>query len=421
MESESFLCKDNLFVVAEGVGGDYLGEMAKEWACKGISSSFFKRLSEERSPGIALLNALKDVNEELLQERKKVGKKMAASVSVAYIPSKIMYFSHLGDSRIYCLHKGEIVQLTKDHTVGQEDPLAEIGDRDPRFLRALTNGLGIHERPDIKVKTFALEENDIILMTTEGLTRYLSNMQIQKLSLKQTALKKLSRRLLEEAKRKGARDSMTLGVMRFEKFPFLFDRRMMAASGLALLVLALLLGYRARHGQDSPLSLPEPLKEAPVATEKSAGKPPTPNATQSRPLADKKVKAARPRELPKKETAPLVQEIRAFVDRWKDAWEDSAGPKGDMDGYLSFYSEDFRSQGLDKRGWRKEKSERNRKKQWITIELKDIAIRELSQDGLVEVRFLQDYRSSNYSLKSGKNLLLRREGPGWKILSEKAL
>jgi serine/threonine protein phosphatase PrpC len=419
MESESFLCKDNLFVVAEGVGGDYLGEMAKEKACRGISSSFFKYLSEERSPGMALVNALKDVNEELLQERKKIGKKMAASVSVAYVPSKIMYFSHLGDSRIYCLHKGEIVQLTKDHTVGQENPLAEIGDRDPRILRALTDGLGIHERPDIKLKTFALEENDIILMTTEGLTRYLSNMQIQRLSLKETALKKLSRRLIDEAKRKGARDSMTLGVIRFEKFPFLPERRVVLASGLALLVLAFIVGYRAKHGQDSLPSMPEPLKEAPATTKKPSGKAPTSNVTKSRPPLSQPVRAAQPKELPKKERAALGQEIKAFVEQWKDAWEQTAGPNGDMDGYLSFYSEAFHSQGLDKKGWRKEKAERNRKKQWITIELEDVTVRDAGRDGLVEARFLQDYRSSNYSVKSSKSLMLKKESSGWKIVSEK--
>jgi PPM family protein phosphatase len=126
-ESESFYCKDNFFLVAEGMGGDYLGEMARETAKQGISSSFFKHLKKEQSPGVAMVSALREVNEEMLEESGKIGKTMAASVSAVYISGRIMYFSHLGDSRIYCLQGGEIVQLTRDHTLGEEDSFAEMG------------------------------------------------------------------------------------------------------------------------------------------------------------------------------------------------------------------------------------------------------------------------------------------------------
>ena len=88
---------------------------------------------------------------------------------------------------------------------------------------------------------------------------------------------------------------------------------------------------------------------------------------------------------------------------------------------MSFYSDDFESQGFDKNGWRKGKAERNKKKQWIKIELREISIRDATPDNRVEVRFHQDYRSSNFSATTGKSLLLKKGSAGWKIVSEKPL
>jgi len=429
---EAFFCRDNLFVVAEGVEGDSLGEMIREKVCKGIPDSFFKCLSKERSPAAAIVTALSEVNAQLFQERKRTGTKIAASVSIAYVPTEIMYFSHLGDSRIYCLHKGEIIQLTRDHTVGEEGSLGEPGGRDPRLLRALTDGLGVRERPDIKVKTFALRENDIILMTTEGLTRYLSNMQILKLSLKHNRLKKVAGRLIEEANRKGAKGPMTLGLIRFEKFPFLMDKRVIAGSAAGLVLLAILASYSLRGNQKM---LP-PSRETVHKAEPKAAKP---AVKPSRPAAKPTVKAAEPKAvesgvpagptaaagpMQKKETAKksergLEQEIRTFLAEWKEAWERTAGPGGKIERYLSFYGEEFRSQGLDKKAWGEEKRATNQKKEWIRIDLSELRVGVVSPDNRLEVRFRQDYKSSNYSVKSGKTLLLKKVGSGWKIVSEK--
>ncbi|RJR35513.1 MAG: serine/threonine-protein phosphatase [Desulfobacteraceae bacterium] len=417
-DSDSFFCKDNLFLVAEGIGGDYLGEMAREAAHKGIPSRFFNHLSKERSPGAAMISALKEVNKEMLLERKKIGKKMAASVSVVYISGKIMHFCHLGDSRIYCLQRGEIVQLTRDHTVGEENAYAEMGGRDPRLLRALTDGLGIHENPDIKVKTFALADKDVILMTTEGLTRYLSNMQILKLSMKQNGVKRLAARLLEEAKRKGARDSMTLGIIGFKEFPIPGSRRV--ATGAAVVVaLALLGGYALKPDRKSLQSPEQTAKEAVATPATTVPQPlPSPPAAAKGPAPASKPNA-RAEEGGRKAPA-LDQEIRQFLREWKSAWENTAGPEGNIAAYMDCYSEEFNSQGMNKNGWKEEKAERNKKKQWIKVELKGMLIGEPGSDNRVEVRFLQEYKSSNYSVSTNKSLLLKKGNSGWKIVAERA-
>jgi len=416
-DGDSFFCKDNLFLVAEGVGGDYLGEMAKDAAYKGIPTRFFNHLSKEHSPGAALVSALTEVNNEMLIERKKIGKKMAASVSVVYVSGKMMYFCHLGDSRIYCLQRGEIVQLTRDHTVGEEDSYAEMEGRDPRLLRALTDGLGIHEAPDIKVKTFALRDNDVILMTTEGLTRYLSNMQILKLSMKQNGVKKLAARLLEEAKRKGARDSMTLGIIRFKEFPVPVNRRVVAGTAMVVAV-ALLGGYALRSGQKPVPQIDQKGRETLVLPEEKERKPQPSKPEEAVKGSAPAAKAAQqPEENTRKEPS-MDQEVHRFLREWKTAWENTAGSEANIAAFMAFYSDDFHSQGLNKDGWREEKADRNKKKQWIKIELRGITIGVVGSDNRLQVRFVQEYKSSNFSVSTNKSLLLKKGNSGWKIVSE---
>ncbi|MEW6663660.1 MAG: hypothetical protein AB1512_00395 [Thermodesulfobacteriota bacterium] len=436
-EKDSFFQKDNLFIVAEGVNGDHLGEMLKDKVCGGLAASFFKHLSKEGSPGLALVSALREINEEIIRERKRAGRKMAASVSVSYILGKVMYFSHLGDSRIYCLHKGELVQLTKDHTVAEESALGEMAGVDRRLLRALTDGLGVRENPDIKVKTFALRKKDIILMTTEGLTRYLSNMQIQKLSQKTGSPKDLSMRLMDEAKRKGAHDAMTLGIIRYQTLPQILDsKKGLAGVVLGVLILGMVGLYATGYGPRHPPRPQEPRVEGKPSPKKGVPAPTrderAESAATSRDISRKKpspgpaaVRLTEPPVETQREAAPKrpavshQQEVQGFLNAWKAAWEGTAGEKGDMETYLTFYADDFSSQGLDKVAWKREKADINRKKSWIRIDLRNITIGELMPGNRVEVRFHQDYKSSNFSGSSRKVLVLKRIDPGWRILAER--
>jgi len=154
-------------------------------------------------PGYAIIHALRKANEGVHKERAKLGRKMAVSVSVVYVRDRVMYFTHLGDSRIYCLQDGKLNQLTRDHTLKEEDGFEKDRFSDPRLMKALTEGLGIHQLPSIKVKKFPLRQKDLILMTTEGLTTHVSNREILDLSSKAKDPEKLCNQLIDLASKKG--------------------------------------------------------------------------------------------------------------------------------------------------------------------------------------------------------------------------
>ena len=79
--------------------------------------------------------------------------------------------------------------------------------------------------------------------------------------------------------------------------------------------------------------------------------------------------------------------------KWKTAWENSAGTNGDIETYMSFFSDDFSAGGLDKNGLKKDKREKNIRKDWIQIGLNNINISGPLEDNRFEVSFIQDYQS----------------------------
>jgi hypothetical protein len=139
-----------------------------------------------------------------------------------------------------------------------------------------------------------------------------------------------------------------------------------------------------------------------------------------------KDKASLPKKSPEKQ--PLVtkkkemssaNEVNPFLRKWKTAWENTAGPNGDIETYMSFYASDFSASGLDKSGWKQDKAQKNKRKDWIRIGLKNINIVRKIENNGVEVNFLQDFQSSNYSGISDKTLILMKEESGWKIIGIK--
>jgi len=113
-------------------------------------------------------------------------------------------------------------------------------------------------------------------------------------------------------------------------------------------------------------------------------------------------------------------EIRQLLSDWKTAWQLSAGLKGDIKKYLSFYSENFITGIFDKNSWGEKKTIRNQKTAWIEIDISDITV-DIANDGnSAEVRFSQQYNSPNYSDISQKILFWVKEDSSWRIVSEKS-
>lgn len=425
---------NGLFIIIDGVGRDYLRAKATNLAYSVIHDTFFRTLEKNNSPGDAISLSLKRANSVILEERIKINEKMAASVCILYIEGRIMYFSHLGDARIYSFQDNELNQLTRDHTLREEDPFAEKRYNDPRALQALIKGLGIHEEPDIYIKKYPLEKKGMVILTTERLTERISNRDFQWLSKKVNNPGKLEKSIVELYRRKGGDEGFTLGIIRYGVIPKWVRNILSVYLASFLIIIALISGYYIIYDNDfteeSP-ALNEPVivdgitDNTPAHTEQKTADSPQPGkqSVVRQPInvdKEKDISIEQPGRSDTETMNEMIAEVHTFLDEWTTAWELSAGSKGTINYYISFYSDDFRSGRMDKNGWASDKSRKNRRKKWIRVEVSNIKVFRPDKDGRVKVRFSQDYRSSNYSVVSRKVLLLKKEDNKWEIVSEKS-
>jgi len=110
--------------------------------------------------------------------------------------------------------------------------------------------------------------------------------------------------------------------------------------------------------------------------------------------------------------APALEAVRAWVESWQN---------GDVEHYLSSYVSQFRpSHNVEHSTWEKQRRERLASSRDIAIELKTEEINSLDER-LIEIVFLQDYRSRQYQDLVRKRLLLKQEHGRWLITKEEQL
>ncbi len=104
--------------------------------------------------------------------------------------------------------------------------------------------------------------------------------------------------------------------------------------------------------------------------------------------------------------------IKRLVSNWQKAWQEK-----NLQRYMANYSEDFFSLGLDRKGWKRHKSEINKRYGQITVTINNLRIKLLSSERAT-VYFDQEYSSDRYHDMGKKTIkLIKRDGK-WKIKRE---
>jgi murein L,D-transpeptidase YafK len=104
--------------------------------------------------------------------------------------------------------------------------------------------------------------------------------------------------------------------------------------------------------------------------------------------------------------------IKRLIADWQNAWQEK-----DLQRYMVSYSEDFTSQGLDRAGWERHKSELNKRYARIGVIVSNLRIKQLSSERAV-VCFDQVYKSDTYQDRGKKTLQLVKRDGIWKIKRE---
>jgi len=168
----------NLAVVADGMGGHKAGDIASRMAVSSLCDYFEEQTlirmgSEGNMPqnimgeAFSLANSLVYANARQMENCDGMGTTLLAST---FQPDAI-HIGHIGDSRIYCFSRGELNQITTDHTLATELAI-DTPDWDlPAYsYHVLRKALGIESSCSPDFMTVTPEDNQIYLLCSDGLS-----------------------------------------------------------------------------------------------------------------------------------------------------------------------------------------------------------------------------------------------------------
>ena len=209
-------------VLADGMGGYNAGEIASGMATAFIKSEMARWLSEagkhaktrdiRRAMEICVDNANRSIFNAANANSQYSG--MGTTLVVGVFQDEKLMLGHIGDSRCYRLRAGELQQITKDHSLLQEQ--LDAGLLTPEQAATsmnknlVTRALGVEDAVALELNDHFVEDGDIYLMCSDGLSDMVDDAGIRGILASELALEERAGKLVELANENGGRDNITV-------------------------------------------------------------------------------------------------------------------------------------------------------------------------------------------------------------------
>ncbi|HZD49880.1 MAG TPA: Stp1/IreP family PP2C-type Ser/Thr phosphatase [Silvibacterium sp.] len=211
-----------IFAVCDGMGGMAAGEIASSTAVAELVRSFNQQSAETQGEQ-RLYQAILYANRQvcLLARETEELRGMGTTMVSACVDGRKIVIGNVGDSRAYFLRSGRCAQVTLDHSYIAEqvrNGVMSLDDAGNSPLQSLiTRAIGTAESVEPDLFTAEVEPGDIVLLTTDGLTRYADANAIAALVLSAPDLTQACLSLIDAAKEQGAVDNVTCLLLRFSE------------------------------------------------------------------------------------------------------------------------------------------------------------------------------------------------------------
>ena len=211
-----------LCILADGMGGYNAGEVASGMACTFIKSEMSRWLSEagknanakevKRAMEICVDNANHSIFNAANSNPQYTG--MGTTLVVGVFQEGRLILGHIGDSRCYRLRGKDFQQITKDHSLLQEQIDAGLLTPEQALTSSnknlVTRALGVEDAVLLDVTEHRVEDGDLYVMCSDGLSDMVRDPAIADIVQSDAPLEQKGRQLIAAANDNGGRDNISV-------------------------------------------------------------------------------------------------------------------------------------------------------------------------------------------------------------------
>lgn len=221
-DSVVFDAATQTMVLADGMGGYNAGEIASGMATAFINSELSRWLAEaghgantkevRRAMEICVGNANLSIYNAAISNAQYAG--MGTTLVVGVFLGDTLLVGHIGDSRCYRMREGVLEQITKDHSLLQEQidagliTLAQAANSSIKNL--VTRALGVEGQVVLEVNEHTVLPGDVYMMCSDGLSDMVSDPAIAKIVSLDAELEVVAEELIAAANANGGRDNISV-------------------------------------------------------------------------------------------------------------------------------------------------------------------------------------------------------------------
>ena len=206
-----------LYAVADGVGGARAGEIASKLAVQTLLATYYD--STQEMPADRLREAFTEANRAVYDRASEQGGllHMSTTLVAAVVQDRELTVANVGDSRAYLIHRGQIRQITHDHSmvarlIDEGVITAEQAESHPR-RHVLSRSIGTHPHVVPDLFTEALHPGDRLLLCTDGLTDMVDEARIADVLRSEPDPQAASANLADAANAAGGNDNVTVVIV----------------------------------------------------------------------------------------------------------------------------------------------------------------------------------------------------------------
>lgn len=201
----------NLLVVADGMGGHKAGDFASKYTVKVLREELEKTSLDK--PQEILRSVVSTANHKLIEVSQTDVKLegMGTTLVAATVIGNTLYFSNVGDSRLYLIND-KIRQISKDHSLVEE--MVRLGGIKAEEAKhhpdknIITRAMGVKEDVEADIYEYRLRKGDIILMCTDGLSNMVEDEDMFDIVKSARDIVEAVLMLIEKANSNGGRDNI---------------------------------------------------------------------------------------------------------------------------------------------------------------------------------------------------------------------